>query len=339
MNERREKISMEKYRWKNKKVVVFGGAGMIGSTVARLLVGKGASVTIVDAMLPLYGGNLFNLNGILKDVKFVKGDIRDSSVVDKFVKDKDCIYNFAAQVSYVRSNKEPFLDLEINCKGALNILEACRKYAPEAKLLFASSRFVYGAIKYNPVDEQHPFNCLSIYGIHKLAVEKYHIFYNNAYNLDTVCLRISNPYGPRQQMKHNEWGIVNWFVKLALENKPLTIYGNGGQKRDYVFVEDIAKAFIMAAETERTKGKIYNVGAGEGLAFLEMAKTIARTIQGTKIARMKWPKERYFVETGDYVANIKKIMRDTKWKPETNFEVGIKKTVEYYLKYRKHYWS
>lgn len=339
MLERREKNIMERYNWKNKKVVIFGGAGMIGSTVARLLVEKGARVTIVDAMLPMFGGNLFNLDGIIKDVKFVEGDIRDSYVVEKYVKDKDFIYNFAAQVSYVRSNKEPILDLDINCKGALNILEACRKFASESKILFSSSRFVYGSIEYNPVDEQHPFNCLSIYGIHKLAIEKYHIFYNRAYNLDTVCLRISNPYGPRQQMKHNEWGIVNWFIRLALDKKPLTIYGDGLQKRDYIFVEDLAKAFIMAAETERTKGKIYNVGAGQGIAFIDMAKTISKFIEGTTIRQVEWPKERYFVETGDYIANISKITHDTNWKPVTNFEEGIRRTIEYYKKHKKYYWE
>lgn len=325
--------------WKNKKVVVFGGAGMIGSTLTNELVRKGAKVTVVDAMLPLYGGNLFNLKDVIKEIDFLQGDIRDLEVVEKVVKNKDFVFNFAAQVSYVRSNKEPFLDLDINCRGALNILESCKKLNKSARILFASSRFVYGSIKYNPVDEAHPFNCLSIYGIHKLAVEKYHNFYNEAFGLDTVCLRISNPYGPRQQMKHNEWGIVNWFIRLAIDKKPLTIYGEGKQERDYVFVEDIAKAFISAAESPRTKGKIYNVGAGKGTPFIYMAQSIKKEIKDVKIQKVEWPKDRYFVETGDYVADITKIINDTNWKPKVDFDEGIKRTIDYYKKYKKHYWN
>ncbi len=327
------------FKWDGKNVLVFGGAGMIGSTVATLLVEQGASVTVVDALLPLYGGNEFNLNSVKKDINFIKGDIRDYSLVERSTKDKDYVFNFAAQVSYVRSNKEPFLDLDINCYGALNILESCKKVSPEARLLFASSRFVYGSIEYNPVDENHPFNCLSIYGIHKLAIEKYHIFYNSAYGLDTVCLRISNPYGPRQQMKHNEWGIVNWFIRLAMEKKPLTIYGSGSQERDYIFVEDIAKAFVKTAESVKTKGQIYNIGAGKGTAFCEMARTIAKYVKGTEIIEVEWPKERYFVETGDYIADTSKIRRDIDWQPEVSFEEGIKATVDYYSKYKKYYWE
>lgn len=335
----RKEANMKSFNWSGKKVVVFGGAGMIGSTVSELLAKKGAKVTVVDALLPLYGGNLFNLKNIEQEIDFIKGDIRDYSLVEKSVKEKNYVFNFAAQVSYVRSNREPLLDLDINCKGALNILEAVKNVASQARILFASSRFVYGTIEYNPVDEKHPFNCLSIYGIHKLAIEKYHTFYNNAFGLDTVCLRISNPYGPRQQMKHNEWGIVNWFIRLALENKPLTVYGSGSQQRDYIYVEDIARAFVKSAETEKTKGQIYNVGYGKGIAFYEMAETISRYIKGTEVKQVEWPKERYFVETGDYIADISKILKDTEWKPETTFEKGIEKTVEYYLKYRKHYWE
>lgn len=329
---------MSVFDWKKKEVLIFGGAGMIGSSVANLLVEKGANVTVVDAMLPLYGGNMFNLENVKDAINFIKGDIREYELVEKVVEGKEIIFNFAAQVSYVRSNREPFLDLDINCKGALNILEALRKVNKNCRILFASSRFVYGSIKYNPVDENHPFNCLSIYGIHKLTIEKYHFFYHNAFGIDTVCLRISNPYGPRQQMKHNEWGIVNWFIRLALDKKPLTIFGDGSQERDYVYVEDIAKAFVSAAESPKTSGKVYNVGAGVGTKFSFMANLIAQMIEGTKVEFVEWPKERYFVETGDYIADIRKIMGDTQWKPEVNFQEGIKRTVEYYKKYKEYYW-
>lgn len=324
---------------KDKNILIIGGAGMIGSTVAKLTYDKGARLTVYDAMLPLYGGNMFNLENIQDKLEFIKGDIRDENKLNDVVKGKDYIFNLAAQVSYVKSNKEPFLDLDINCKGILNVLEACRRNAPDAKIVFSSSRFVYGSVDYNPVDEHHPYNCRSIYGIHKLTGEKYHRYYYDAYGLNTTSIRIANPYGPKQQMKHSEWGIVNWFIRLALDSKPLTVYGKGEQKRDYIFVDDIAGALISCALSENTKGKVYNVGSGTGTAFVEMANTIAEMVLGTIVNEVEWPKERYFVETGDYVTNNKKITSDTGWLPQTDFETGLIKTIEYYQKFREHYWG
>ena len=184
--------------------MITGGAGMIGSTIAHLAVAQGARVSILDAMLPMYGGNRFNLQGILDQVQFIQGDIRDFELMRRLVPGYDYIFSLAGQVSYVDSNTDPLLDLDINCKGHLQVLEACRQENPQARLLFASSRFVYGRVEHNPVDENHPFNCLSIYGIHKLAGEKYYRFYHEAYGLKTISVRIANPYGPRQQMKHSK---------------------------------------------------------------------------------------------------------------------------------------
>ena len=323
---------------KDKNVLVIGGAGMIGSTLAHLIDGHGAHLTILDAMLPLYGGNMFNLSSIKDEIKFVKGDIRDESILPELVKDKDIIFNLAAQVSYVRSNREPLLDIDINCKGILNVLEACREFAPDVKIVFSSSRFVYGSVDYNPVDENHPYNCRSIYGIHKLTGEKYHRYYYDAYGLKTTSIRIANPYGPRQQMKHSEWGIVNWFIRLALDSQPLTVYGKGEQKRDYVFVDDIAGALLSCALSDNTNGKTYNVGSGIGTPFFEMTENIASLIPGTRVNEVEWPKDRYFVETGDYITDNSKIFKDTGWKSEIEFLSGLKKTIDYYQIFRDHYW-
>lgn len=324
---------------KDKNVLIIGGAGMIGSTLAKLIAGKGANLTIFDAMLPLYGGNMFNLENMKDEIEFVKGDIRDEISLPEILKDKDYIFSLAAQVSYIRSNKEPFLDLDINCKGILNVLEACRRFAPDANIIFSSSRFVYGSVEYNPVDENHPYNCRSIYGIHKLMGEKYHRFYYDAYGLNTTSIRIANPYGPRQQMKHSEWGIVNWFIRMALDSHPITVYGKGEQKRDYVFVDDIARALLSCALSNNTNGKVYNVGSGVGIPFIEMAETISSLIPGTIVNEVEWPKERYFVETGDYITNNEKITSDTGWKPEMNFRSGLRTTIDYYQEYKKYYWD
>jgi UDP-glucose 4-epimerase len=319
-------------------VLITGGAGMIGSTIAHLAVAQGAQVCILDAMLPLYGGNRFNLRGILDAVQFIEGDIRDLDLMRRVVPGYDYIFNLAGQVSYVDSNTEPLLDLDINCKGHIQVLEACRLENPRAKLLFTSSRFVYGRIEYNPVDENHPFNCLSIYGIHKLAGEKYYRFYHEAYGLNTVSVRIANPYGPRQQMKHSKYGILNWFVRLALMGLPLTVFGDGQQRRDYIFNADLAEACVALMLSPGTAGQVYNLGTGTGMPFIEMAGLVAAAVPGTEVRQVEWPQDRYFVETGDYLSDITRIAVASGWQPKTTLKEGIRRTVAYYQEHQKEYW-
>lgn len=312
---------------------------MLGSTLAHLAVEQGARVRIVDAMLPLYGGNPFNLEPIRQEVEFIEGDIRDASLMQEIVRDVDFVFDLAAQVSYVHSNRDPLFDLDINCRGHLIVLEACRHFNPKAKVVFSSSRFVYGATQYNPVDEDHPTNCTSIYGIHKLNVEKYLDFYHAALGLNTSSVRIANPYGPRQQMKHNAYGIVNWFIRRAMEGEPLTVYGEGRQIRDYIFVDDVARGLLAVALTAETSGKTYNLGSGVGTPFREMVNVIADCVPGTKILEVPWPADRYFVETGDYVSNLSRIQADTGWASEVGLQKGIEKTVEFYRQHRHRYWE
>ena len=320
------------------RVLITGGAGMIGSTIAHLLVEQGAEVTVVDAMLPAYGGNRFNLKDILDKIVFVRGDIRNLDRVKEWVDGADYVFSLAAQVSYVDSNHDPLLDLDINCRGHLNLLVALSQINRRAKVVFTSSRFVYGSIDYNPVDEGHPFNCLSVYGIHKLAGEKYYRFYHDAHGLDTVSLRITNPYGPRQQMKHSKYGIVNWFIRLALEGKPLTVFGEGLQKRDYIFVEDLAAGIVSAALNPETNGEVYNLGSGQGTPFIDMVGLIAEVVPGTEIQHLPWPQDRYFVETGDFIADISNLQAATGWAPRISLRDGIESTVDYYRQHWKRYW-
>lgn len=319
-------------------VLVIGGAGMLGSTIAGLAVRSGALVTVLDVNLSLQKGIVFNLRDVFNKITVLECDIRDPLGIKTAVTGKDLVFNLAAQVSYGDSNIDPFSDLDINCRGLLNILEACRHFAPKAKLLFSSTRFVYGRIEYSPVDEKHPFNCLSIYGINKLAGEKYHRFYFDAYGLNSCSLRIANPYGPRQQMKHNKYGIVNWFIRQALEGKPLTVYGEGTQKRDYMYIEDLAEAFLFAALSDKTSGDVYNVGSGQGTQFIEMARTVAELVPGTIVQEVEWPKDRYFVETGDYISDISKLCRDTGWRPRIDFRAGVAETIRYYQENAAAYW-
>lgn len=324
--------------FEGKRILVTGGAGMIGSTLVRRAALLGAHVTVLDALLPLYGGNLFNIEDVREKITFVEGDIRDADVVAECVRDADYIFNFAAQVSYVLSNVDPFLDLDFNCRGHLTLLDSCRKTGATQRIIFSSSRFVYGAPEYSPVDENHPLNCQSIYGIHKIAAEKYHQFFHRSYNQPTLSLRFTNPYGPRQQMKHNQYGIVNWFIRQALDGEALTIYGDGAQQRDYIFVEDIVEACLLIALAGKFEGEVYNVGSGHGVGFREMTECIVAAVPETRILSVDWPPNRTLVETGDFIADCKKLRTLTGWSPHVSLEEGIRATVDYYRKNRSRYW-
>lgn len=322
---------------KNKKILITGGAGFIGSSLANALVKVGAKITILDAMLPLYGGNKFNLRGIKDDINFIKGDIRDKKLITEVVKNKDIIYNLAAQVSYIDSKDSPFLDLDINGFGHLNILEAARYHNPKVKILFSSSRMVYGKILIKPVGENHPTEPLSIYGIHKLLAEKYYAYYHRTFGLDTVAVRIPNPYGPRQQMKHSKYSIVGWFIRQALENKIVKIFGDGRQDRDYIYIDDIVDAFLRLSVFGKA-GEVYNIGTSERVCFVEMVDTVIKAVGSGKKEYAPWPKNYEKNETGGYFADVSKIRADTNWQPKINLSNGIRMTVDYYKKNKKYYW-
>lgn len=321
-----------------KKVLITGGLGFIGSNLAHALVEHGASVTIVDALLPLYGGSEFNVADIKDRVEVVIGDIRDAQLMEKLVVGRDIIYNLAAQVSYIDSQKEPFLDLDINGKGHLTVLEAVRAHAPQASVIFSSSRMVYGRILTTPVAEDHPTEPLSLYGIHKLLGEKYYQYYTKTFGIRTVSVRIPNPYGPRQQMKHNKYSIVGWFVRQAMENKTITIFGDGAQERDYLYIDDITSAFLrLTAQGE--SGNVYNIGTHERIRFVDMVDAVVAEVgQGHK-EHVPWPKDYEKNETGNYIADTAKIHQATGWQPEVDLKTGVKQMVEYYRRHHRQYWS
>ena len=324
--------------FQNKNVLITGGAGFIGSSLAVALVKKGARVTVVDALLPLYGGNMFNLDDVKDQVKFVEGDIRDADLINTLVQGQDYIYNLAAQVSYIDSKDQPFLDLDINGKGHLTVLEAVRKHAPQATILFSSSRLVYGKILTLPVKEDHPTEPLSLYGIHKLLGEKYYRYYSDIFGIKTVSIRIPNPYGPRQQMKHNKYSIVGWFTRQALDGGKITIFGDGSQERDYMYIDDIVEAFLQLSVFGKS-GEVYNIGTDERIKFVDMVDAVlAATGSGTK-EHVPWPENYEKNETGNYVADTSKIEAITSWKPTVKLIEGVRRTVEYYRVNRAHYWN
>ncbi len=320
-----------------KKVLITGGLGFIGSNLAHALVARGAKITILDALLEPYGGNKFNIAGIEDKVELVNGNILDQPLIEKLVTGVDYIFHLAGQVGYVDAKDKPFVDLDFNGKGNLILLEAVRQHAPEARILFSSSRLVYGKILQLPVTEEHPTNPLSLYAIHKLLGEKYYGYYANEYGIHGVSVRIPNPYGPRQQMKHSKYSIVGWFVRQALEDQTIQIFGDGSQERDYIYIDDIVEALLQII-VKGTAGEAYNIGSSERLRFVDMVDMIIAEAGGGEKKLVPWPADYEKNETGDYIADTTKVREVTGWQPTISFAEGIHTMVDYYKKHKEHYW-
>ncbi len=321
-------LSLKKY--KGVRVLITGGLGFIGSNLAHLLVEHGAKVTILDNLAPLYGGNLFNVHGIKNKIIVVIGDIRDKKIIDKLVKNTDIIFDFAAQVSPIDSGTIPFEDLDVNCRGHLMILEACREHNPKAKLLFSSSRLALGKIIHSPVTENHPTTPLNLYGTHKLTVEKYYHLYHKNYGLRTVVFRLTNPYGERQQIKHSKYSVPGWFMRLAMEGKTIQIFGEGTQMRDYTHVSDITRAFALAGLSDKTVGKIYNCGLGTSVELKEMVETIVEIVGSGSIKHIPWPENYGKEETGSSESDISQLRSDLNWNPKIGLKEGLTRMYEYF---------
>jgi UDP-glucose 4-epimerase len=327
----------ESYR--GKKVLITGGLGFLGSNLAHDLVKLGADVVILDALLPLYGGNEYNVKDIRDKLSVEIGDVRDKATVDRLIKGCDFVFHLAAQVSYIDSISDPWLDMDLNCAGLLNVLEACREYAPEAKIIFASSRMVLGKLEYNPVDTKHPTQPLSLYGTHKLTCEKYCAVYHRTYGLPTVVLRISNPYGPRQQMKHSKYCILGWFMRQAMEGKEITIFGEGKQIRDYVYVSDLVGLFLRAGVSEQAVGGVFNAGSGVGSQFIDAVETVVKIVGKGKIKHVPWPADYENIETGGFVADMSQEKKILEWDQGVELTDGLQRMFDYYDSRSEHYWE
>ncbi|MCK5055724.1 MAG: SDR family NAD(P)-dependent oxidoreductase [Candidatus Aminicenantes bacterium] len=324
-------------QYKNKRVLITGGMGMIGSSIAHRLVELGAEVRIVDARIKPYGANDFNIKDVKEKINLYQADIRDKEKMTPLVEWSEIIFNLAGQVSHNDSIKNPFLDTEINYIGHLNVLEIAKKVNPLIKILYSGTRMQYGKVEKIPVAEDHPQRPLSPYALNKSAAENLYLFYHRIYRIPVVIFRITNPYGPRGQVKHHKYCIVNWFTRLAIENKGITIFGDGSQVRDYLFIDNLTDAFVKAGIEPAADGEVFNLGSGEGTTFKEMAKTIVDIAGSGSITHVPWPDHYINVETGDFVADISKIKKIIDWKPEISLKEGIRRTVEFYRKYMKFY--
>jgi UDP-glucose 4-epimerase len=325
--------------FKDKKILITGGAGFIGSTLAHHLVNHGAIVTVVDSMIPDYGGNLHNLDGIRDRIKINFSDVRDRYSMEYLIGEQDYLFNLAGQVSHVDSMMDPFADLEINAYSQLSILEACRHFNPTIRIVFASTRQIYGRPQYLPVDENHPLDPPDVNGINKLAGERYHTLYSTVYGLHCSVLRLTNVYGPRQLVKHDRQGFIGWFIRQIVRGEKIMIFGTGAQKRDLIFVDDVVEALLLAGMSRNANGKIYNLGGAEPISLKSLVAFMIEINGNGNYELVPFPEERKKIDIGDFYTDYKKISNELGWKPKILLREGLKRTFEFYQEFGKYYWE
>jgi nucleoside-diphosphate-sugar epimerase len=314
--------------YKGKKVLVTGGLGFIGLNTCVRLLELGAEVTVLDNFMPPAADRV--LDGVRDRLKIAIADIRDEDKVERVVREQQVIFNMAGKSGAADSNKVPMNDLDINCRGHLTILEACRRFNPRVAIVFPSSRLVYGKPRYLPVDENHPVAPESIYAAHKLTVENYHLIYGRLYGMKATVLRISNPYGPMQVGDARAYGIANKFIKAATVGASISVFGEGEQRRDYLYIDDLTEAFLAAGYREEARGKIYNIGDKRGVTLLELAELAVAVSGRGGIVKAPWPEDYLAIETGDYQSAIGLAQKELGWSPLTELQEGVARTVAFY---------
>ena len=319
--------------------MITGGAGFIGSNLAIKLVELEANVTIIDSFIPEYGGNLFNLEPIKNEVKLNISDVRDEHSMKYLIKDQDYLLNLAGQTSHIDSMNDPYADLEINAKAQLSILEACKRYNPAIKIVFASTRQIYGKPQYLPVDESHPLYPVDVNGINKMAGEWYHIVYNDVYKIRSVVLRLTNTYGPRMRVKDARQTFLGIWIKNVIEGNKISVFGDGKQIRDFNYVDDVVNAILLSAQSDNVNGMIFNLGADDPINLQDTAKLMIEISDKASYELVPFPAERKVIDIGNYYADYKKIKSKLGWQPKESLKDGLKLTIDFYKKYHKYYWD
>jgi UDP-glucose 4-epimerase len=320
-------------------VLVTGGLGFIGSSLARRLVTLDANVTLVDSLIPEYGGNLFNIHDIRDRVTLNLADIRDLQAMISLIDGRDFLFNLAGQTSHLDSMTDPLTDLNINAAAQLSILEACRLHNPSLKIVFASTRQLYGRPQYLPVDERHPINPVDVNGINKLAGEWYHLLYNNLYKIRACALRLTNTYGPGMRVKDARQTFLGVWIRNLIEGKPIQVFGNGSQRRDFNFIDDVVEAFLRAAAQTESDGEVFNLGHNEHTSLQELAALLICLNGGGNYELIPFPPERAAIDIGDYYSDFRKIYKVLGWSPHVGLEHGLTSTLEYYRKHHARYWD
>ena len=321
-----------------KRALILGGLGFIGSNLAIELVRRGAEVTLVDAMIPGYGGNLFNIEPIKDQVTINFSDIRDQNTINYLVRDQDFVFHLARQVDHVLSLSDPFPDIDINIRGTAVVMEACKHHNPDAKVIFTGTRGQYGEAVSLPVDENAPTNPKGLHEISSLTAEKIIHMYYNVHHIRSVLLRITNVYGARAQMQHPRYGVVNWFVRTVIDDGTIKVFGDGSILRDFLSIDDCIDAILQCASVDATWGEIFNVATGKPVNFVDLADTLVQVANSGRWEFAPFSPERAAQEPGDFFADINKIKQIVGWEPTTCLDDGLRQTVEYFRKYKQHYW-
>lgn len=321
-----------------KRVLITGGLGFIGSNLARRLVGMGAQVCLIDFLDSRYGGNLFNIVEFKDRVRVVVADIRDQILMTELVRGQDFLFNLAGQISHLGSIQDPRTDLEINCSSVLAILEICRLHNPAVKIVYSSTRQIYGRPRYLPVDEKHPMEPIDFNGISKMAGGWYHILYNQVYGMQTTSLRLTNVYGPRMWAKDGRLSFIGLWFRQMVEGQELLIFGDGKQIRDFNHVEDVVDALLLSASNPCSAGQIYNLGGEQPISLLDLAHLMVEVNGSGSYRLVEFPPERKIIDIGDYYGDYTKISNALGWEPKINLRDGIASTLAYYRQHKKHYW-
>jgi len=322
--------------YRDRRALVTGGLGFIGSNLCRTLADLGARVTAVDSLLPDYGGNLFNLAGYQDKVRINIADVRGHGI-RYLVQDQDVLFNLAGQVSHIDSMTDPFTDLEINCTSQLSILEAVRHSNPELKIVYAGTRQIYGKPQYLPVDEKHLLNPTDVNGINKISGEFYHLVYHSVYGLRACSLRLTNCYGPRQLIRHNRQGFIGWFVRKALLGEPIQVFGDGRQLRDFNHVDDVVDALLRAGASDAADGQAFNLGGGAPASLEELARLLVEIAGHGSYTLVPFPPERKKIDIGDFYGDIGKIRAALGWEPRIGLREGLASTLAFYREHEEHY--
>ena len=332
--------AMDNFReFTGKKVLITGGLGFIGSSLARRLVGLGAKVTLADSLIPEYGGNLFNVHDVREQLTVNITDVRDSHAMAYLVQGQDFLFNLAGQTSHLDSMVDPKTDLDINAASQLSILEACRRHNPGIKIVFASTRQLYGKPEYLPVDENHPIKPVDVNGINKLAGEWYHLLYNNVYQIRACALRLTNTYGPGMRVVDARQTFLGIWIRNLIEGGPILVFGDGLQLRDFNYVDDVVEAFLLAALDPKADGQVYNLGSSECINLKELAALMVE-IRGSGTHRLvPFPPERKAIDIGDYYSDFTRIQTALGWAPRVSLREGLTRAMDYYLANGRHYWG
>jgi UDP-glucose 4-epimerase len=322
--------------YRDRRALVTGGLGFIGSNLCRTLADLGARVTAVDSLLPDYGGNLFNLAGYEERVRVNIADVRGHGM-EYLVKGQEVLFNLAGQVSHLDSMRDPVTDLEINCTSQLRLLEAVRRGNPELKIVYAGTRQIYGRPQYLPVDEKHLLQPVDVNGINKISGEFYHLVYHQVYGIRASSLRLTNTYGPRQLIRHNRQGFVGWFIRQAAFGEEIQVFGDGSQKRDFNHVDDVVDAFLRAGAMNAADGQVMNLGTETPVSLLELARLLLDVAGGGRYQLVPFPPERKRIDVGDFYADISKVKATLGWTPSVPLREGLRDTVAYYRANRERY--